>query len=113
MLDDEEDQALEPGADGVHLGLQDMPVSEARKRAHPGFIIGATANTFDAVKQHYADGADYIGCGPLRFTSTKKNLSPLLGLSGYETIIEQIRAQGIDLPLFAIGGVTAADIPDV
>ncbi len=113
ILDDEVDLALETGADGVHLGLQDMPVSEARKRAHPGFIIGATANTFDTVKQHYADGADYIGCGPLRFTSTKKNLSPLLGLSGYETIIGQMRAQGIELPLIAIGGITEADIPDL
>ena len=101
------------GADGVHLGKQDMPVDEARKLLGPDKIIGGTANTFEDVKRLAQQGANYIGCGPFRFTTTKKNLSPLLGLEGYAAIIEQMRQQQIDLPLIAIGGITVEDVPDL
>ena len=53
-----------------------------------GFIIGGTANTFADIRQHVADGADYIGCGPFRFTTTKQKLSPILGLDGYRSILD-------------------------
>ncbi len=66
--------------DGVHPGKNDMPIAEARKILGDGFIIGGTANTFEDVKAHYEAGADYIGCGPFRFTTTKEKLSPILGL---------------------------------
>ena len=62
-----------------------MPVAEARGILGKEFIIGGTANTFDDVKMHYKAGADYIGCGPFRFTTTKKDLSPVLGLEGYRS----------------------------
>lgn len=101
------------GADGVHLGKQDMPVDEARKLLGPYKIIGGTANTFEDVKRLAQQGANYIGCGPFRFTTTKKNLSPLLGLEGYAAILEQMRQQQIDLPLIAIGGITVEDVPDL
>ena len=101
------------GADGVHLGKQDMPVDEARKLLGPDKIIGGTANTFEDVKRLAQQGANYIGCGPFRFTTTKKNLSPLLGLEGYAAILEQMRQQQIDLPLIALGGITVADVPDL
>ena len=101
------------GADGVHLGKQDMPVDEARKVLGPDKIIGGTANTFEDVKRLAQQGANYIGCGPFRFTTTKKNLSPLLGLEGYAAILEQMRQQQIDLPLIAIGGITVEDVPDL
>ena len=101
------------GADGVHLGKQDMPVDEARKLLGPDMIIGGTANTFEDVKRLAQQGANYIGCGPFRFTTTKKNLSPLLGLEGYAAILEQMRQQQIDLPLIAIGGITVEDVPDL
>ena len=101
------------GADGVHLGKQDMPVDEARKLLGPDKIIGGTANTFEDVKRLAQQGANYIGCGPFRFTTTKKNLSPLLGLEGYAAILEQMRQQQIDLPLIAIGGITVEDVPDL
>ena len=101
------------GADGVHLGKQDMPVDEARKLLGPDKIIGGTANTFADVKRLAQQGANYIGCGPFRFTTTKKNLSPLLGLEGYAAILEQMRQQQIDLPLIAIGGITVEDVPDL
>ena len=101
------------GADGVHLGKQDMPVDEARKLLGPDQIIGGTATTFEDVKRLAQQGANYIGCGPFRFTTTKKNLSPLLGLEGYAAILEQMRQQQIDLPLIAIGGITVEDVPDL
>ena len=101
------------GADGVHLGKQDMPVDEARKLLGPDKIIGGTANTFEDVKRLAQQGANYIGCGPFRFTTTKKNLSQLLGLEGYAAILEQMRQQQIDLPLIAIGGITVEDVPDL
>ena len=101
------------GADGVHLGKQDMPVDEARKLLGSDKIIGGTANTFEDVKRLAQQGANYIGCGPFRFTTTKKNLSPLLGLEGYAAILEQMRQQQIDLPLIAIGGITVEDVPDL
>ena len=111
IIDDHVDLVKELGADGVHLGLNDMPIAEARKLLGPDFIIGGTANTFDDVKAHYEAGANYIGCGPFRFTTTKKKLSPVLGLEGYNNIVIQMKAQGIDLPIVAIGGITADDIP--
>ena len=101
------------GADGVHLGKQDMPVDEARKLLGPDKIIGGTANTFEDVKRLAQQGANYIGCGPFRFTTTKKNLSPLLGVEWYAAIIEQMRQQQIDQPLIAIGGITVEDVPDL
>ena len=86
------------GADGVHLGKLDMPIKEARERLGKDFIIGGTANTFEDIRQHAADGADYIGCGPFRFTTTKRKLSPILGLDGYHSILTQMREKGITIP---------------
>lgn len=72
IIDDHVELVNKIHADGVHLGKKDMPVAEARKILGKEFIIGGTANTFDDVKMHYEAGADYIGCGPFRFTTTKK-----------------------------------------
>lgn len=113
IIDDHVQLVKELHADGVHLGKQDMPVAEARRLLGEGFIIGGTANTFDDVEHHWRSGADYIGCGPFRFTATKANLAPVLGLEGYRDIVSRMRAKGIALPIVAIGGITAADIPDI
>ena len=113
ILDDQAELAKKIHADGVHLGKLDMPIAEARKMLGKDFIIGGTANTFDDVKAHCEAGADYIGCGPFRFTATKKNLSPILGLEGYRRIIARMKAEGIGLPVVAIGGITYDDIPAV
>lgn len=110
VVDDRVDLVAELGADGVHVGKHDLPVAEARRRLGPGRIVGATANTFDDIARAAADGADYIGLGPYRFTETKRNLSPILGLEGYRAIFERCRAAGITLPVVAIGGITAADV---
>ena len=113
ILDDHVELVREIGADGVHLGKKDMPVAEARKTLGNDCIIGGTANTFDDVKMHYEASANYIGCGPFRFTTTKQGLAPVLGLEGYRSIRAQMSAEGIDLPMVAIGGITAEDIPAI
>ena len=113
IIDDHVKLVKEIGADGVHLGKLDMPIAQARLLLGPDFIIGGTANTFDDVMAHWQAGADYIGCGPYRFTTTKKNLSPVLGLEGYRYIVSQMKAHGIDLPIVAIGGITLADVPEI
>ncbi len=113
IVDDHVELAKELHADGVHLGKKDMPIADARLMLGEEYIIGGTANTFEDVLQHYKDGADYIGCGPFRYTATKKNLSPILGLEGYTTIIRRMQEKNIRLPIVAIGGITIADIPAI
>lgn len=113
IIDDQVELVKELHADGVHLGKKDMPIAEARQILGKDFIIGGTANTFEDVQMHYQAGVDYIGCGPFRFTTTKKNLSPILGLDGYSSIVSQMKAAGINLPIVAIGGITYDDIPAI
>ena len=113
ILDDYVELVERTGADGVHLGKNDMPIDEARRLLGKDKIIGGTANTFEDVKRIYSAGADYIGCGPFRFTTTKKKLSPILGLDGYSHIIEQMTAYGINIPVIAIGGILLQDVSDI
>lgn len=113
ILDDHVEWVGLTGADGVHLGKNDMPVDEARKMLGRNRIIGGTANTFEDVERLSRQGADYIGCGPFRFTTTKKNLSPVLGLEGYRSITAQMKAHDIQLPIVAIGGILHQDIPAI
>lgn len=113
ILDDHVEWVGITGADGVHLGKNDMPVDEARNQLGANRIIGGTANTFEDVERLWRQGANYIGCGPYRFTTTKKNLSPVLGLDGYRHIISKMKAHDINLPVVAIGGILQPDIKDV
>ena len=99
--------------DGVHVGRNDMPVSEARRMIGPKKILGATANKFEDVCSAANDGADYVGLGPYRFTTTKKNLSPILGVEGYENILSKCEDMNINIPVVAIGGIKDDDIPQI
>lgn len=110
LLDDHVELVGLTDADGVHLGKNDMPVNEARQLLGPGRIIGATANTTDDITAAAQAGADYIGYGPFRFTTTKKNLSPVLGLKGYRKATDFRHKHHLRLPLVAIGGITDSDI---
>ena len=110
IINDRADLALECGAQGVHLGKSDMTVAEARKLLGEHKIIGATANTLDDIKALALQKPDYIGLGPFRFTTTKKNLSPILGLDGYKSILQAMKNQNINLPVVAIGGIVADDV---
>lgn len=113
VLDDHVEWVEKAGADGVHLGKNDMPIDEARKILGNDKIIGGTVNTFEDVERLYRQGANYIGCGPFRFTTTKKNLSPVLGLEGYQHIVDQMKSHGINLPIVAIGGILESDIKSI
>lgn len=98
------------GAWGIHVGLQDMSPVEVRAIVGREMIVGGTANTFEHIQQRVQEGVDYIGLGPYRFTSTKEKLSPILGLEGYQRIMEQVKAANIQLPIVAIGGIVSGDV---
>ena len=114
IINDHVHIAKEVGADGVHLGKEDMSPKEARKILGNNFIIGGSSNTMDDVKWLMAHGVDYIGIGPYRFTSTKEKLNPILGLDGIKNIIRTIspswRGTGGDIPMIAIGGIKLEDV---
>ena len=109
IINDRVEVALEVKASGVHLGRQDMAVSAARRLLGEDRIIGGTANTIEDIREHYAQGADYIGLGPYRYTTTKKNLSPILGLEGYRRIMRMLKQEQVSIPLIAIGGIEMKD----
>ena len=113
IVNDSVDIALEVKAHGIHLGLNDVPVDEARHILGDEMIIGGTANTLDEVIRQTNRGADYVGVGPFRFTVTKKNLSPVLGLDGYKDIIKALDELKIKIPLVAVGGIIPDDIPGI
>jgi thiamine-phosphate pyrophosphorylase len=110
IINDNVGIAKEIGADGVHLGKEDMPPSKARVILGDLAIIGGTANTFDDVVKLYKSGIDYIGLGPFRFTGSKTNLSPILGLEGYKDIFKHMALHELSLPVVAIGGVISEDV---
>ena len=113
LVNDNVDIALELDADGVHLGKEDMDPLEARRILGYSKIIGGTCNTFDDVVTRFRQQVDYIGLGPFTYTSTKKRLSPVLGLEGYQKIMEACQEEGIYLPVHAIGGIREDDIQPI
>lgn len=113
IINDRVDIALETGAHGVHLGKADMPVGEARSMLGSSVIIGGTANTLEDILLHAGQGADYIGLGPFRFTTTKKKLSPVLGLEGYTQILGALRERRVAVPVVGIGGILPSDVPEL
>ena len=94
-------------ADGVHLGKTDTCPNIARKHLYSWQIIGGTANTLDDCETLINKDVDYIGLGPFKFTTTKTNLSPVLGLKGYTAITEALKTK---TPILAIGGITLEDV---
>jgi thiamine-phosphate pyrophosphorylase len=113
IINDDAFLAQKIAADGVHLGLSDMSVTEARSLLGSTKIIGGTANTFEDVLQRVTENCDYIGLGPYQFTRTKENLSPVLGLQGYISIMEQVQSQDIQVPIYAIGGIRIENVEDL
>lgn len=101
IVNDRVDVALAAGADGAHLGSGDLPVAAARSLA-PGLVLGATCRSLADVESAAADGADYVGVGPVFATSSKPGLPEPLGTAGLRGAVGM-------LPVIAIGGITAAD----
>lgn len=110
IIDDYVDFVDEIGIDGVHLGLNDMPINIARESLGKEKIIGGTANTYEDVQMQYNLEANYVGVGPFTNTTTKEKLSPILGLKGYEDIIEKCKRNNINIPIYAIGGIRLNDL---
>ena len=110
IINDNFQLAHEIGADGVHLGKTDPSPVDARVLLGDAVIIGGTANTMDDIRNLHKAGVNYIGCGPYRFTKTKENLSPIVGLEGYKALIKQCREEGLTLPIIGIGGIQLEDV---
>ncbi len=113
IINDYPNVAQRINADGLHLGLTDMTIREARNIVGNAMVIGGTANTHEDVLARIKEGANYVGLGPYRFTTTKANLSPVLGLQGYMTILNSLKDQGSSIPIIAIGGITSADVDEL
>jgi thiamine-phosphate pyrophosphorylase len=110
IVNDSVDIALESGADGAHLGRLDGDWAEARRRLGPDRILGGTVGSADEARLAARSGLlDYAGVGPLRFTKTKRNLAPVLGLAGVRAVIAQLGG----IPGWVIGGVVPADLPGI
>ena len=96
---------------GIHIEDMKADFNAIRLKIGEDKTLGASANTLEDIKRIAASGVvDYIGCGPLAVTHTKPNNYPLLGVKGYQEICGFMRKEGIDIPLLAVGGVTAHDV---
>lgn len=99
------------GVAGIHLGQEDSPILEAKTLLEgTQKLIGLTCNTFEQIKVATDFNVSYVGVGPYQFTNTKSNLSPVLGIKGYESILKNMQEAHINVPLFAIGGISLNDI---
>lgn len=105
--------AKEVNADGIHLGLTDATIAEARSILGEGKIIGGTTNTFEDILQRIEEKCDYVGLGPFQFTTTKEKLSPVLGLEGYKSVLDKLKEHNLKMPIYAIGGIEEKDIQEI
>ncbi len=108
IVNDRLDVAIAAEADGVHLGQDDFPIPMARQILGEGRIIGGSAATLDEARKCLSEGADYVGFGPVYPTSSKDDAGPVSGIDILKQVVEII-----PLPIIAIGGVSAENIPDV
>ncbi len=106
IVDDRVDVALGADADGVHLGLTDLPVRTVRRLAPDGFLVGATCRNDEHARQARDEGADYLGVGPVYATDTKQGLPDPVGLGA-------VRGAAAFLPVVAVSGITVQRIPQV
>ncbi|KAH9942289.1 Hydroxyethylthiazole kinase [Epithele typhae] len=111
LINDRIDVALAIGADGVHIGQSDMPVSIARKLLPPNAIIGMTCNTSEHVQQAIKDGVDYIGLGPVWPTTTKKDAQGAVGVRGIGAMLEILETvpEGRGIRAVSIGGIKSTN----
>lgn len=110
VLNDHYKIAKEIKADGVHLGKTDTCPTIARKHLYTWQIIGGTANTLEDCEALIVKQVDYISLGPFRFSTTKDNLPPVLGLDGYAAIVDALQTE---TPILGVGGITTADATDI
>ncbi len=108
IINDRLDLALAVEAEGVHLGQGDLPITVARKLAGENLLIGISVNNVEEAIKAEREGANYVGAGPIFWTSSKTDLRPPIGPEGLKAI-----CQAISIPVLAIGGITAASVPEI
>lgn len=108
IMNDRADVAALVGADGVHLGQEDLPVSAARKIVGGGCLIGVSTHNVEQARQAVLDGADYIGVGPMFSTITKPQVNVEWGVPGAELLQDVV--QEVAIPHVAIGGISAENV---
>lgn len=115
IINDNAALALDIKADGVHIGKEDVITAEEEAALLAGgYIIGCTTNTIDDILHLCGKPIDYVGLGPFRFTTTKENLSPILGIDGYRKILNELKdLDTTHPPVIGIGGVAEQDIDDL
>lgn len=95
LINDRIDIALAMGADGVHVGQSDMPLSVARELLPKGTIIGVSCNTPEEADVAVSEGADYIGIGPVWTTQTKADIKNVVGVRGVGEILDRLRGSNV------------------
>ncbi|WP_028545454.1 thiamine phosphate synthase [Paenibacillus taiwanensis] len=109
IVNDDVHLAVELGADGVHLGQEDMSLFHARQILPQHVIIGVSAHDVEEARQAVADGANYLGVGPMFHTLTKPDIQQVSGPS----VIASIRAAKLDIPIVGIGGIRKERVKQV
>jgi thiamine-phosphate pyrophosphorylase len=108
IVNDRVDVAIASHADGVHLGQNDFPIPLARSLLGEGAIVGGSAGNIEEARRCLLEGADYIGFGPVYFTTSKEDAGPAGGLDLLKQVVKEI-----PLPIVAIGGITRENAPRV
>ncbi|WP_420124936.1 thiamine phosphate synthase [Longimicrobium sp.] len=108
FINDRVDVALAVGADGAHVGQDDLPVAAARRIAPPGFLLGVSAETPELARAAEADGADYVGVGPVYVTGSKADAGDAVGAERIARVAAVMR-----IPVVGIGGITIGNAPPV
>lgn len=108
IVNDRADIALACGAAGVHLGQDDLPIEAARRISGPEAVIGVSVNTVEEALRAQAEGASYLGAGPVFPTETKDTRLPAIGPDGLRDI-----KRAVKIPVVGIGGITASNAPEL
>ncbi|HEX6040390.1 thiamine phosphate synthase [Longimicrobium sp.] len=108
FINDRVDVALAVGADGAHVGQDDLPVDQAHRIAPPGFLVGVSAETIELARRAEADGADYVGVGPIYATDSKADAGEAVGVERVAEVAASVR-----IPVVGIGGIAIANAPPV
>jgi thiamine-phosphate pyrophosphorylase len=108
FVNDRVDVALAVGADGAHVGQDDVPASAVRRIVPPGFLIGVSAETVALARQAQEDGADYVGVGPVYATGSKADAGDAVGIGRIAEVASAVR-----IPVVGIGGITIGNAPAV